>query len=59
MARVSFDGAFSQHRVAVICCRWGGGADFGKTHVYIPGTFHHFGVSLQCVVDDFGNLVRV
>lgn len=39
--------------------RWGGGAQPGKTHVFVSGPFDWVPVSTQCVVDDFGNLVAV
>ena len=58
----STDGAFQTMRVEVAMCRWGGGADPGKTHVFLfgcgdrrPRTW----VGVQCVVDDFGDLVVV
>jgi hypothetical protein len=52
--------------IAVRICmlRWGGGADLGKTHVFLAGPSDWMwangcGLSVQCVTDDFGNLVRV
>lgn len=37
--------------------RWGGGAEPGKTHVFAASG--EFLISMQCVTDDFGNLVKV
>jgi len=53
-------GAIFTCRVELSMARWGGGADHGKWHVYWGGaraSVHH--MSMQCVVDDFGNLIEV
>ena len=47
----------------IVCARWGGGAKPGKWHVYptggLAGWERVFGVyGMDCVVDDFGNLVK-
>lgn len=41
--------------------RWGGGAQPGKWHVFIVGlsSLGWYFPSIDCVIDDFGNLVRV
>lgn len=44
----------------VTAIRWGGGADIGKTHVFTSADYSSpLWLSVQCVVDDFGNLVAV
>jgi hypothetical protein len=41
--------------------RWGGGALPGLTHVFSNTRWNDLlgSISIQCVVDDFGNLVEV
>lgn len=47
-------------RVELCMARWGGGADPGKWHVFWgTGRADVHSMSMQCVVDDFGNLVEV
>lgn len=53
----SKDGAIVTYGLKVAFMRWGGGAAPGRTHVYPLGGLVHF--SMQCVTDDFGNLVEV
>jgi len=48
-------GTFS-YPAEIGCCRWGGGAEPGKYHVF---GMKFRGLSCDCVVDDFGNLVVV
>jgi len=63
----SLSGNIVSYPVTFSAIRWGGGADHGKTHVFKEGGHqsmsagHKDGVrmSLQCVTDDFGNLVPV
>lgn len=45
--------------LTMCAARWGGGAEAGKTHVFLSGGEGWFRSSHQCVVDDFGNLVAV
>lgn len=54
-------GNIQTHEVTVVCIRWGGGADVGKTHVFVSsaGGCQLGRVSMQCVTDDFGDLVEV
>jgi hypothetical protein len=51
---------FSSKTLECAWFRWGGGADHGCYHVFIAGfsSSDLFPFSLQCVVDDFGTLVR-
>lgn len=48
-------------RVELCMARWGGGAEPGMWHVFWgPGRARGVhNLSLQCVVDDFGNLIEV
>lgn len=50
-----------QHSTIDLCfIRHGGGADFGKTHVFnVSGSRFGVHISMQCVTDDFGDLVEV
>lgn len=52
-------GALITYRVEIAACRWGGGAEPGKTHVFSCCGYGWFFGSHQCVTDDFGNLVEV
>lgn len=55
-------GALSHRRVDLCTARWGGGAEPGCYHVFLAGASRLWSLgmacSVQCVVDDFGNLVR-
>lgn len=60
------DGGMQVAPVEVAVIRWGGGAKPGLSHVFTVGPwisqflwFDNGSTSWQCVVDDFGNLVRV
>ena len=60
----SIHGGLAYQPAEIITCRWGGGADHGKYHVYLSGAPLHYGpfqtfISKQCVLDDFGDLVEV
>ncbi len=47
--------------VEAVMFRWGGGAAPGKWHVFLVGLSTHdwWVPGVDCVVDDFGTLVRV
>lgn len=56
------DGGGYAWPLRLVCRRWGGGAHPGKTHVYTLlswGENQLGSVSMQCVTDDFGDLVEV
>lgn len=55
------NGALQSVSIEVAHCRWGGGADPGRYHVWLLGVHVKDWPtkSFQAVVDDFGNLVRV
>lgn len=60
---LSPNGALMSFKVEFCMARWGGGANPGKTHVYPPYSAWFWknaeaAGSMQCVTDDFGNLVR-
>lgn len=50
-------GSLFMCRVELCMARWGGGADHGKWHVFWSNATDH--MSIQCVVDDFGDLIEV
>lgn len=53
-------GGLQEITVRCVHCRWGGGAEHGKTHVFFIPSLYAIGVyGSQCVTDDFGNLVSV
>lgn len=61
---LSPNGAIQSAAVTFNVIRWGGGAEHGKYHVFSQGilrcpVFRYGFMSVQCVVDDFGSLVKV
>ena len=66
MARVNhhINGNGATKAMEMIWYRWGAGADPGKTHVFTSLPVAEslalgVPISIQCVTDDFGTLVRV
>jgi hypothetical protein len=64
MSAASFGVAIQSARVEFCACRWGGGAEPGKWHVFAIASHGDWDagllkVSQSAVIDDFGNLVRV
>lgn len=65
MSAARFGNAIQSAHVEFCACRWGGGAEPGKWHVFSIASHSSdwdagfLAISQSAVIDDFGNLVRV